>query len=104
MINRARGYIASGEFNGNRMPQHLQNQLSNHIAIRMALSMYYLVLNIGLMEVLNVNYGRHLKKALRILFFLAFGSYLIAKKIEKKYMNFAIPITSFCILLLNLFM
>ena len=27
MINRARGYIASGEFNGNRMPQHLQNQI-----------------------------------------------------------------------------
>ena len=23
----ARGYIASGEFNGNRMPQHLQNQI-----------------------------------------------------------------------------
>ena len=27
MSNRARGYIASGEFNGNRMPQHLQNQI-----------------------------------------------------------------------------
>ena len=27
MNNRARGYIASGEFNGNRMPQHLQNQI-----------------------------------------------------------------------------
>ena len=27
MCNRARGYIASGEFNGNRMPQHLQNQI-----------------------------------------------------------------------------
>ena len=27
MSNRARGYIASGEFNGNRMPQHLQNQV-----------------------------------------------------------------------------
>ena len=27
MKNRARGYIASGEFNGNRMPQHLQNQI-----------------------------------------------------------------------------
>ncbi len=27
MDNRARGYIASGEFNGNRMPQHLQNQI-----------------------------------------------------------------------------
>ena len=27
MSNRARGYIASGEFNGNRMPQHIQNQI-----------------------------------------------------------------------------
>lgn len=27
MNSRARGYIASGEFNGNRMPQHLQNQI-----------------------------------------------------------------------------
>ena len=27
MSNTARGYIASGEFNGNRMPQHLQNQI-----------------------------------------------------------------------------
>ena len=27
MNNCARGYIASGEFNGNRMPQHLQNQI-----------------------------------------------------------------------------
>ena len=27
MSNRARGYIASGEFNGNRVPQHLQNQI-----------------------------------------------------------------------------
>ena len=27
MSNRARGYIASGEFNGNRIPQHLQNQI-----------------------------------------------------------------------------
>ena len=27
MSNCARGYIASGEFNGNRMPQHLQNQI-----------------------------------------------------------------------------
>ena len=27
MNDRARGYIASGEFNGNRMPQHLQNQI-----------------------------------------------------------------------------
>ena len=27
MGNRARGYIASGEFNGNRMPQHIQNQI-----------------------------------------------------------------------------
>ena len=23
----ARGYIASGEFNGNRIPQHIQNQI-----------------------------------------------------------------------------
>ena len=27
MKNEARGYIASGEFNGNRLPQHLQNQI-----------------------------------------------------------------------------
>ena len=27
MLNLARGYIASGEFNGNRAPQHLQNQV-----------------------------------------------------------------------------
>ena len=27
MSNRARGYIASGEFNGYRAPQHLQNQI-----------------------------------------------------------------------------
>ncbi|WP_413295626.1 LIC12192 family sporadic carbohydrate cluster protein [Synechococcus sp. MIT S9452] len=27
MKNLARGYIASGEFNGNRIPQHLQNQI-----------------------------------------------------------------------------
>ena len=27
MCNLARGYIASGEFNGNRIPQHLQNQI-----------------------------------------------------------------------------
>ena len=27
MSNLARGYIASGSFNGNRMPQHLQNQI-----------------------------------------------------------------------------
>ena len=27
MKKSARGYIASGEFNGNRMPQHLQNQI-----------------------------------------------------------------------------
>ena len=26
MNSQARGYIASGEFNGNRAPQHLQNQ------------------------------------------------------------------------------
>ena len=25
--NLARGYIASGEFNGNRIPQHIQNQI-----------------------------------------------------------------------------
>ena len=34
MINRdmtfARGYIASGEFNGNRIPQHIQNQVVKH--------------------------------------------------------------------------
>lgn len=27
MKNLARGYIASGEFNGNRAPQHIQNQV-----------------------------------------------------------------------------
>ena len=27
MANLARGYIASGEFNGYRAPQHLQNQV-----------------------------------------------------------------------------
>ena len=27
LSNQARGYIASGEFNGNRTPQHLQNQI-----------------------------------------------------------------------------
>ena len=27
MNSRARGYIASGEFNGNRVPQHIQNQI-----------------------------------------------------------------------------
>ncbi len=27
MKSSARGYIASGEFNGNRVPQHLQNQI-----------------------------------------------------------------------------
>ena len=27
MKDKARGYIASGEFNGNRSPQHLQNQI-----------------------------------------------------------------------------
>ena len=27
MENIARGYIASGEFNGNRVPQHIQNQI-----------------------------------------------------------------------------
>ena len=27
MNNRARGYIASGNFNGNRIPQHLQNHI-----------------------------------------------------------------------------
>ena len=27
MNNMARGYIASGEFNGHRVPQHLQNQI-----------------------------------------------------------------------------
>ena len=27
MKESARGYIASGEFNGNRVPQHLQNQI-----------------------------------------------------------------------------
>ena len=26
-INLARGYIASGEFNGHRVPQHIQNQI-----------------------------------------------------------------------------
>ena len=26
-INLARGYIASGEFKGNRVPQHIQNQI-----------------------------------------------------------------------------
>ena len=26
-FNHARGYIASGEFNGNRVPQHIQNQI-----------------------------------------------------------------------------
>lgn len=26
-VNLARGYIASGEFNGYRMPQHIQNQI-----------------------------------------------------------------------------
>ncbi|WP_390129338.1 LIC12192 family sporadic carbohydrate cluster protein [Synechococcus sp. HIMB2401] len=30
MKNQARGYIASGEFNGNRVPQHLQNQIIKH--------------------------------------------------------------------------
>ena len=27
MKKKARGYIASGDFNGNRVPQHLQNQI-----------------------------------------------------------------------------
>ena len=27
MTQQARGYIASGEFNGNRVPQHIQNQI-----------------------------------------------------------------------------
>ena len=26
-LNYARGYIASGEFNGQRVPQHIQNQI-----------------------------------------------------------------------------
>ena len=36
MLNLARGYIASGEFNGNRAPQHLQNQVSKLLRLQSA--------------------------------------------------------------------
>ena len=47
-INLARGYIASGEFNGNRIPQHIQNQIVksycdvNHLSFVLSRAEYWI--------------------------------------------------------------
>ena len=52
-------------------------------------------------ELTGHNYGRHLKRALNILSFLAFGNYQTAKKIEKRYTHTADKTILFCILPLS---
>ena len=63
-MDPARGYIASGEFNGNRIPQHIQNQIIKTYCDRHDMKFVLSRAEYWQMEVLTVNYGPHLKKDL----------------------------------------
>ena len=63
-MDLARGYIASGEFNGNRIPQHIQNQIVKSYCDANSLKFVYLVQNTGLTGALIANYGQHSGRAL----------------------------------------
>ena len=92
MVNWARGYIASGEFNGYRAPQHLQNQVvknycdSNQLVFVLSRAEYWI----------NGSTQCQLWAALnedtRILCFSAYGSFQSLELKEKIFITTALNI------------
>ena len=100
--NFARGYIASGEFNGNRMPQHIQNQIvksycdANGLEFVLSRAEYWI--NGGT----QCQLWAALKEGfLNILFFLAFGNCRMQKRQRKIYKYCIDNQHHSCILLLS---
>ena len=71
MKDFARGYIASGVFNGCRARNTCKIRLLNCIVIQMSFNLCFRVLSIGSMEVQGVSFRLLLMKGIDILFSLA---------------------------------
>ena len=84
----ARGYIASGEFNGNRVPQHIQNQIVKHIATQ-TLKFVCQQQNIGSIQT-DCHLWAALKEGQAYVFFITFGSLLKEESIRKKVYKYCI--------------